>query len=228
MVWEPQLPPAELAETRLITAILDGTYPINTSLPAERELAGLLGVTRPTLREALQRLARDGWVDIQHGRSTRVRDYCREGNIAVLGAMARHQAQMPPDFVPNLLQVRTLLAPAYARQAVERAALSVSELTAALAALPDEAAAYAAADWELHHQLTILSGNPVFTLILNGFGDLYLEMGLRYFVRPEVRQHSRGFYAGLLEAARHADPAAAEAHTRQIMLQSQDIWQKIA
>jgi len=124
--------------------------------------------------------------------------------------------------------VRTLLAPAYARQAVERAASAVSELTAALSDLPDEAAAYAAADWELHHQLTILSGNPVFTLILNGFGDLYLKMGLRYFVRPEVRQHSRGFYAGLLEAARHADPAAAEAHTRQIMLQSQDIWQKIA
>ncbi|HNT54628.1 MAG TPA: GntR family transcriptional regulator, partial [Anaerolineaceae bacterium] len=113
MSWEPQLPPAELAESRLITAILDGTYPVNSNLPAERELAGLLGVTRPTLREVLQRLACDGWVAIQHGRSTRVRDYCCEGNIAVLGAMARHQAQMPPDFVPNLLQVRTLLAPAY-------------------------------------------------------------------------------------------------------------------
>ncbi|HNT54629.1 MAG TPA: FCD domain-containing protein, partial [Anaerolineaceae bacterium] len=107
------------------------------------------------------------------------------------------------------------------------AAPAVSEMTEALAALPDEVTAYAAADWNLHRQLTILSGNPVFTLILNGFGELYHDMGLRYFVSPEARQHSRGFYIGLLEAARRADPEAAEAHTRQIMLQSQEIWQKI-
>ena len=46
-------------EQALLTAILDGTYPPGTALPNERELAAQLQVTRPTLREALQRLARD-------------------------------------------------------------------------------------------------------------------------------------------------------------------------
>ena len=55
----------------------------------ERELAGQLGVTRPTLREALQRMARDGWIKIQHGRSTRVRNFWREGNLGVLSGIAR-------------------------------------------------------------------------------------------------------------------------------------------
>ena len=70
MDWELPLRPAELAENRLIDAIVDGDFPINATLPPERELAQQLGVTRPTLREALQRLARDGWIEIHHGRRT--------------------------------------------------------------------------------------------------------------------------------------------------------------
>ncbi|VEI44878.1 fatty acid metabolism regulator [Actinobacillus equuli] len=31
-------------------------------------------MTRTTLREVLQRLARDGWLHIQHGKPTRVND----------------------------------------------------------------------------------------------------------------------------------------------------------
>src|SRR5512139_3356808 len=122
MNWELPLRPAELVENRLINAIVDGDFPINSVLPPERELAQRLGVTRPTLREALQRLARDGWIEIHHGKSTRVRDYWHEGNLAVLGTIARYQDHVPPDFVPNLLQIRELLAPTYARLAIKRAA----------------------------------------------------------------------------------------------------------
>lgn len=52
--------PAEQAERQLIQEILNGVFPADSALPPERALAGMLGVTRPTLREVLQRLARDG------------------------------------------------------------------------------------------------------------------------------------------------------------------------
>ena len=58
MNWTSPQKPAEVAESRLITAILDGRFPIGQPLPPERELAGQLGVSRPALREALQRMAR--------------------------------------------------------------------------------------------------------------------------------------------------------------------------
>ena len=74
MTWQPTPKPAEVAESRLVQAILDGDFPINSTLPAERELAHLLGITRPTLREVLQRLSRDGWLEIRHGKPTRVRN----------------------------------------------------------------------------------------------------------------------------------------------------------
>ncbi len=222
--WDMPLRPAELVEKRLITAILDDQFPINSNLPPERDLAERLGVTRPTLREALQRLARDGWVDIRHGKSTRVRDYWHEGNLAVLGAIARHQDHLPPDFVPNLLQVRLLMAPAYARLAIKRSAKTIVQLLQDYGDLPDTPEAFARADWNLHQRLSIESGNAIFTLILNGFRDLYPAMAARYFASAKARARSRRFYVDLLKAAQANDPAKAERVTQQVMQDSIDLW----
>jgi len=224
MNWELSPRPAELIEQRLINAIVDGDFSIDSNLPPERELAQQLGVTRPTLREALQRLARDGWIEIHHGKSTRVRDYWHEGNLAVLGAIARFQDQVPPDFVPNLLQVRELLAPAYARLAVKRSSKNLVKFLDSYQGLLDTPDAFAKADWELHQHLTIESGNPIFTLILNGFKELYPLMGGVYFTPPKARARSRKFYADLRAAALARDPDQAEQITREVMHDSIDLW----
>jgi GntR family negative regulator for fad regulon and positive regulator of fabA len=218
--WDAPMKPAELAETRLIEAILEGTFPVNSSLPPERELAEMLGVTRPTLREVLQRLSRDGWLEIHHGKATRVRDYWREGNLTILGQIARYQKVVYPSFVINLLQIRLLMAPAYTRQAFEAALPEVTEFLRSLVKLPDELVVFLEKDLELHLRFTQLSGNPIFTLIFNGFGDLYRTMGQLYFANPEARKHSQTFYNDLLEAALQNDPARAEEITRRVMLDS--------
>jgi len=228
MAWDPPIRPAELAETRLIAAILDGQFSINSTLPPERDLSTQLGVTRPTLREALQRLARDGWLEIRHGRPTRVRDYWHEGSLGVLGAIARSPGPLPPQFVPNLLVVRLALAPAYTRLAVEQSPQAIADLLEAYQVIEDTPEAFAEADWHLHRVLTIASGNPVFTLILNGFGALYHNLAGLYFASSEARAHSRSFYAGLLSSARSSDPDGAEALTRRVMRESIDIWRRVA
>lgn len=225
MNWSSPPKPAEYAESQLIKAILKGQFPIDSNLPAERELAGQLGVTRPTLREALQRLGRDGWIEIHQGRPTRVRDYWREGNLAVLGAIVQYAEQFPSDFVANLLSVRQLMAPAYIRLALEHDPQQVVAVLQDCQDLPDDPQAFAAADWNLHHQLTIASGNPIFTLILNGFCDFYQTMATIYFKSPHSRINSRAFYADLLEAAQNGDAERAEAISRQVMRDSLGLWQ---
>lgn len=227
MNWLPPPKPAELTENRLIAAFLDGTFPVDSNLPAERELASLLGVTRPTLREALQRLARDGWLEIRQGKPTRVRNYWQEGSLAVLAAIARRQENPPANFVPNLLTVRVLLAPAYTRLAVEKAPDCIAALLRTARQLPDDPAAFSDFDWRLHHQLTICSGNPVFTLILNGFQSLYLEMGARYFTLPQARENSRGFYHDLLAVVNRQDAEAASTLAQRIMQESLGIWNQL-
>jgi len=52
---------------RIRDLIHDGTFPPGNRLPAERELAGQLGVSRPSLREALIALEIDGSVEIRSG-----------------------------------------------------------------------------------------------------------------------------------------------------------------
>jgi GntR family negative regulator for fad regulon and positive regulator of fabA len=224
MNWSSPPRPAELTEQRLLQAVLNGEFPPGSTLPGERELAAQLGITRPTLREVLGRLAHDGWFDIQHGKPTRVRDYWREGNLNLLGTLVRYSQHLPDDFVPNLLAVRLSMAPSYTRTAVERDAHQVVALLNGYADLQDDAERFAHADWDLHHGLTLASGNPVFTLILNGFADFYVQMAHIYFSQPQARTSSRGWYADLLAAARAGDAAEAEQVTRRVMQESIDLW----
>jgi GntR family negative regulator for fad regulon and positive regulator of fabA len=222
--WSAPQRPAAYAEEALVTAILEGTYPPDSTLPGERDLAAQMGVTRPTLRETLQRLACEGWLTIQQGKATRVNDFWKEGGLTVLGALVRYSEQLPPDFVPNLLEVRLALAPAYTRAAVESSAVTVAECLADHVSLDDTPEALAAFDWRLHHTLTVASGNPVYTLILNGFAGFYEQMARLYFAQAEARSASRAFYTALLAAARKGDAAAAERITRSVMQDSIELW----
>jgi len=227
MEWQPVQKPAEMAERRLLEAILSKKYPINSTLPAERDLAEQIGVTRPTLREALQRLARDSWLDIQHGKPTRVRNYWREGGLAVLAVLAQTPAGQTPDFVTHLLEFRILLAPAYTRQAIDSAAGEVAVLLESYALLEDNPSVFACADWELHIRLTQLASNPIFCFLFNGFQNLSIPVGEQYFAFLACRQHSRNFYADLLNCARSEAAFDAETLTRRIMEESLALWQKM-
>lgn len=225
--WSPPQRPAAYAEEALVTAILEGVYPPGSTLPGERILAAELGVTRPTLRETLQRLACEGWLTIQQGKSTRVNDFWQEGGLNVLGALVRYSERFPPNFVPNLLEVRLALAPAYTAAAVARSPEMVVDYLVNYASLEDGPKAFAKFDWALHHSLTIASKNPVYTLILNGFAGFYEEMACLYFARSEARDSSRAFYAALLEAARWVDAKEAERITHLVMQESIFLWQQV-
>ena len=227
--WPAPPKPAELTYNRLVEAILDGTFPANSALPGERQLAEMLGVTRSTLREALQRLAADGWLDIQHGKRTRVRDIWTEGNLNVLAQLVEHQAVMPRAFIPQLLEVRYALAPVYTAAAVEHNAERVVRLLDDLLDnLVDTPESFARTDWLLHHRLTILSTNPVYTLMLNSFARFYEEMARLYFSLEDSRAESRTFYVTLRSAAEEQHAPAARALTEEVMRASIALWNRVS
>jgi len=70
-VFKPIRPPTTFEETveRLGTAIRLGLLPAGSRLPAERDLAGQLGISRSTLREALTTLVQSGHLFAQRGRT---------------------------------------------------------------------------------------------------------------------------------------------------------------
>lgn len=222
-------PPAPIqisayVEQALLAAILDGTYAPGTPLPNERELAAHLQVTRPTLREALQRLARDGWLTIQHGKSTIVNDYWHEGGLQVLNALVHYHPHLSAQFVTHLLEVRLALAPAYTRAAFEQDAQTVAACLHDALDLPDTSQAFARFDWKLHRTLAAASANPVYPLLLNSFAGFYERMALLYFTGEGARAKSQAFYLALLAAAQQADADEAERITAATMRESLSLW----
>lgn len=224
--WGPVLKPAEITEKRLIKAILDRNFPPNSFLPGERELSDSLGVTRPTLRETLQRLERDGWVEIHQGKPTRVKDYLQEGRLGVLNSLAGHLDSLPQDFVENLLEVRLAMAPKYTALAVKNASDKVIKLLAEQPDPEDLPITFSKFDWNLQHQLTLLSGNPVFVMILNSFEDLYLKLAPLYFSEPDARQRSLAYYQELTKAANEYDIGLVENLTKEVMQDSIEFWRQ--
>ena len=81
--------PAGFAEEYIIESIWNNRFPPGSILPAERELSELIGVTRTTLREVLQRLARDGWLTIQHGKPTKINNFWETSGLNILETIAR-------------------------------------------------------------------------------------------------------------------------------------------
>lgn len=213
------LKPAGQAEQILIQKILSGEYPPNSNLPAERQLVEILGVTRPTLREVLQRLARNGWLEIHHGRSTRVREILSEGSLSLLGAATR-VGPIDPSLIAGYQEIRILLAPVYTRQAIEKNSSDAHMLVQSLADIPEDAAGTALADWRLHYGLAVLSGNPIYALLLKdlqGFSEKVME---EVFANTGTSQKVRTAYRMIGKAARAGEPDAAEAIMRRILQDS--------
>lgn len=69
-------PPAyQMVYSELKQKILDGEYAIGSFLPTEAEFIETLGVSRTTLRRALEMLSREGFLRSTAGRGTEVMDF---------------------------------------------------------------------------------------------------------------------------------------------------------
>jgi GntR family negative regulator for fad regulon and positive regulator of fabA len=215
------------AERQLIEGMIASTYPSGSALPGERDLCKQLGVARPALREALQRLARDGWLDIQQGKPTQVNGFMRDGNLNVLISLLQVDITLLPDFVPNLLEIWSLLAPGYAAEAIARQPQEVARLLYGFRGLADRPGPFARAQWRLHRALIDLCGNPVYGLILNSFHDFYTRLARHYLDEPEMREEVRAFWHALYNAALAGQPDRGADLMRRHMLAIRRRWPQL-
>ncbi|HFB64479.1 MAG TPA: fatty acid metabolism transcriptional regulator FadR [Aeromonadales bacterium] len=190
--------PAAFAEQYIVESIWQERFPPGSILPAERELSELIGVTRTTLREVLQRLARDGWLTIQHGKATKVNYYWETASLNVLDTLACLDDNGEFDLVWQLLDTRTAMAGIFLRAAIKEDPERVLKVLSEVNDLEDTADAYIDFDWKFLHEVTRATGNAVFTLVLNGFKKLYKRVGRYYFSRGEARRLAKAFYLSLI------------------------------
>lgn len=211
-------------ENELIKSILAGVYSVGSTLPPERELAKEFGVGRPTIREALQRLGRSGWITERKGMPSIVNDYWRNGNLMTLVSIVENHHTITDDFIMYLLELRSSLTPTYIRDAVMFNQPKVVALLANLEQLEDNAESYAAFDWDLQKNCAGLAVNPIFLLILNSFDSIYIDMAKRFFSIQTHRGLSFNYYQDLLKAALKGDALEAEKLSKTAMVKSLALW----
>jgi GntR family transcriptional repressor for pyruvate dehydrogenase complex len=84
---------------QLETMILEGVLKTGEKLPPERELAQRFSVSRPSLREALQKLENAGFLESRHGGGTFVRNVVASSLTEPLADLLARHPQAALDFI---------------------------------------------------------------------------------------------------------------------------------
>jgi DNA-binding FadR family transcriptional regulator len=119
---------------QLAANIVGGGLAAGQALLSERRLAEVLGVSRPIVREALQRLAHAGLVEVRQGGSTTVRDFKRHGGLNLLADLLFAGGRVDLSVARSIVDARQRIGPEIAALAAER---SGSALAPALTEVVD-------------------------------------------------------------------------------------------
>jgi DNA-binding FadR family transcriptional regulator len=90
------------------------------TLPSERRLAEVLGVSRPAVREALKRVSAAGLVEVRQGDATTVRDFRRHAGLDLLPRLLLRGGEVDISVVRSILEARLHNGPKVAELAAQR------------------------------------------------------------------------------------------------------------
>ncbi len=224
--FEKFIKPAQFAEKEIVKSILSGKFKVGNSLPPERELAQLLGITRPTLREVLQRLSRDGWISIKHGRPTLINDYQEVGGLGVLKTLVQFSEFTSQKLVLDWLEFRSLILPHLAQKAITKNAEKILPFLENIPALLSEAKIWALFDWNLQVLLIKESQNTVALMLYNDLSEIYYEQAQKYFFADATKKISNDFYKNLKELIL-TNPTKIDDLVTKVMQSSKQSWEDI-
>jgi DNA-binding FadR family transcriptional regulator len=161
---------------QLLAELLDGEFGPGQALPSERRLAEVLGVSRPAVREALQRLSHAGLVEVRQGDATTVRDFRRHGGLDLLPRLLAPAGQLDLTVARSILEARLHVGPKIAELAALRGGpglgVPLNEAVAALAADDDPVSQQRRA-LDFWHLLVDGADSIAFRLMFNGMLSAY-------------------------------------------------------
>jgi len=205
---------------QVLAEVVDGEIPVGDPLPSERRLAEVLGVSRPAVREALQRMAQTGLLQVRHGGATTVRDYRRHAGLDLLVRLLVRHGELDPAVARSILEARLAVGPSVAALAATRGgpalAALLTETTDRLAATDDdvERQVHALEYWD---QVVDAADSIVFRLMFNSLRAAYepaLE-ALAPVMAEEVGQTDA--YRLLTAAIAAGDPEVARAAADRVL-----------
>lgn len=194
--------------------IRSGELVAGQALPPERELAEALGISRPTLREAIGALTAMNIVESRHGEGTFVTSL----SPSLLTEPIAFLLLVDDASLLHLMEVRRALegeAAARAAEVIDQRGLErIGELVGSAAAVVDEASEFAALDFALHTAIVEAVGNPILVSLYDGIARLLLESRRRTATDAAMRTLAQEDHRRILRALSRHSPSAA----RRVML----------
>lgn len=208
-VEKPRL--AHKVARQIAQAIEEGRFLAGEALPPARKLSTKFNVSRPILREALSILQVQGYVSIQHGRGTFVKD----SNTDILNIPIKAWLAENGTLLENFYEARLAIEPVCAARAAELATpQNIVELKEILNRFDNmvesnSTPALVSADIDFHSLIAKLSRNEFLIKMLNSL--IVPETDVRKIVLriPNHTSTTHDDHYGILHAIEKHDPVAA-------------------
>src|SRR4051794_27841878 len=196
---------------RLIAVIIERQLQAGDRLPAERELAASMGVSRSSLREALRALAMLGVTEMRHGDGTYLTSLEPEALMRPVGLVL----SLSDSGLEELFEARKLVEPGLAALAAERigdeAAAELTRCSEASAEAIDDAEAFMFNDIELHALIAKAAQNAILSRLLDSIAGMGIASRRRTGRLEQVRKQSARDHREIAAAIAAHDAEEAKA-----------------
>jgi GntR family transcriptional repressor for pyruvate dehydrogenase complex len=207
-------------------SVLNGSLKPGDQLPAERELAQRLGVSRTAVREAVKALREKGLVEAYSGRGTFITDGTTHAARQSFDLMVKIGQQ---EGSTHLAELRLILEPGIAARAAERVneehLIAMRDAVAVMDRSQKNPEAYIEADLDFHLALAEAAANPLILSLIDSIVGLLREQRIKIFNVEGGPQRGQIHHKRILEAVERRDPAMARdamsAHLEQVRDDSQ-------
>lgn len=210
----------DTVQARIERFIIESGSKPGDPLPSQQDLARALGISMPSLREAMKSLEALGVIEVRHGSGTFVGRFSLDAVVDGLAFRIRLEAGENRRTVSELLEIRMILEQTYIRRV---AGMATDAQITALAALVDEMDAKAAVgsefaeeDWRFHELLFRPVNNAVLTMLVRAFWEVVDLVKPDLDVAPGSPEVTAREHREIVNALAAHDPdraaAAIEAH----------------
>jgi GntR family transcriptional repressor for pyruvate dehydrogenase complex len=214
---------AEEVATRLRDMIHSGELSLGDRLPPERDLAKMLGVSRPTLRAGIRSLASVGILVSRQGAGTFVAE--AEDSPTLDGSPLRLLSALHGFTSDEMFEARLALEMSIASLAAERATseqmtLMAEEITGMYASITDPEN-YLVHDMQFHQTIAAASQNRILTSLMNMVAKILFDNRSKTVHRALDLKESAEQHHNIYRAMRERDPEAARMAMHDHLIETQ-------
>lgn len=214
---------AEEVVTRLREMIQRGEISAGDRLPPERDLAKLLGVSRPTLRAGIRSLSTVGILQSRQGAGTFVAE--AEESPTLDSSQLRLLSALHGFTSDEMFEARLALEMSIAGLAAERATSEqmtlLAEEIAGMYASLENPGQYLVHDMQFHQTVAAASGNRILTSLMNMVATILFDYRSKTVKRATDLKESAEQHHNIYRALREHDPEAARRAMRDHLLETQ-------